>query len=190
MGNGYKYSSFLQNQQTSLTLSQHASFVENIHRRSLQEPVQYIIGNWDFYGHTFLLNPPVLIPRPETEELVDFILKTREVKEMKKRPVILDIGAGSGVIGITLVDQLKALEAHCLAIDINSKAVELSLENAKRILKDEFYRYNCFCKSILELAEDTSYYHSFDLIVSNPRTPFYTPKIYSFIGLILTFYSF
>ena len=76
-------------------------FFQLIERRLRYEPIAYILGRREFYGRTFLLNQDVLIPRPESELLVDFTLKI--LQEREKEPVhILDLGTGSGILGITL----------------------------------------------------------------------------------------
>lgn len=119
-------------------------------------PIQYIIGETPFYGFTILVNEHVLIPRPETEELVDWI-----VADFKKRTdlKILDIGTGSACIPIALNKHLDIQE--CEAIDISSKALETAAINAK--LNKVFV--NFINANILNVKQLHS---SFDLIVSNP----------------------
>jgi release factor glutamine methyltransferase len=85
-----------------------ADAVEKLIKASLEElktgkPVQYILGNTEFYGLNFLVNPATLIPRPETEELVEWVLQSQKLKvESQKSLSILDIGTGSGCIAISL----------------------------------------------------------------------------------------
>jgi len=130
--------------------------LENIISRLLQmEPVQYILGYTYFLERKFLVSPDVLIPRPETEELVMTILE--HVKFDK--PSILDIGTGSGCIGITL-----ALETGTKAytgIDISKAALALAEENARRM----GVGINCVKMDILR---DDFHDVRHDLIVSNP----------------------
>ena len=101
---------------------------EAIKRLNNGEPVQYIVGNVDFYKYNFIVNKNVLIPRFETEELVlntiNFI-KSHNLKDIK----IIDIGTGSGAIAITLK---KELNAEVYATDISSDALEVAKINAKR----------------------------------------------------------
>lgn len=117
-------------------------------------PIQYILGLTSFFGLEFLVNENVLIPRPETEELVDWILK-----ESSQSHKILDIGTGSGCIAITLGKNLK--DSQVFAIDVSNKAIETAKINAKQNHVDVFFM-NC---NILE-TDDLN--QRFDLIVSNP----------------------
>lgn len=134
-------------------------------------PIQYIIGNWDFYGMTFLCKPPILIPRPETEELVEHVLTSTWLKESLKRKAqtgirVLDIGAGTGAIGIALAKHLPAT-SQVFAIDINPTAVALANENAVRLLGgNTSLRYRCVESSFQDFVKSSS--DQFDIIVSNP----------------------
>ena len=119
-------------------------------------PIQYILGTTSFYGLEFLVNENVLIPRPETEELVDWILKEAAQIQYNK---ILDIGTGSGCIAISLAKNLK--NTQVFALDISGKAIETAKKNAKINVVDVFF-INC---NILE-TDDLN--QKFDLIVSNP----------------------
>lgn len=94
-----------------------------IKRLNMGEPVQYIVGDVDFYGNIIKVNKNVLIPRRETEELVEKILKRIQVFD---NPVIADIGTGSGAIAITLAKKLNTL---VYASDISLKALEVAKEN-------------------------------------------------------------
>ncbi|MBC7440233.1 MAG: peptide chain release factor N(5)-glutamine methyltransferase [Flavobacterium sp.] len=119
-------------------------------------PIQYVLGTTSFFGLEFLVNENVLIPRPETEELVDWILKDAlKLQNLK----ILDIGTGSGCIAIALAKNLK--NAQVSAIDVSEKAIETAIMNAKHNDVDVFFM-NC---NILE-TDDLN--QKFDLIVSNP----------------------
>lgn len=162
---GYRLSTLLANMDQPLTSSQTALFHSHLQRRLRSEPVQYILGNWDFFGLTFLCKAPVLIPRPETEELVEAILDRGTLCNAREA-FVLDVGAGTGVIGIALLSRLS--QAKCLAIDINPLAVDLSRENALRILGSESRRYQCQDISFNELATRKDCHHKFDIIVSNP----------------------
>jgi release factor glutamine methyltransferase len=90
------------------------------------EPIQYILGHTEFYGLPFNVNPSVLIPRPETEELVEWVLF--EVKSQKSKVQIVDIGTGSGCIAISLKKNLP--NAEISAIDISITALETARQNA------------------------------------------------------------
>lgn len=120
------------------------------------KPIQYILGETEFYGLPFYVNENTLIPRPETEELVDWIIKENSKgKELK----ILDVGTGTGCIAISLAKNLP--NAKVFAMDVSEKALEVAQKNAKRNgVEVEFLH-----QSILEV-DDLK--HSFDIIVSNP----------------------
>ena len=92
------------------------------------EPVQYILGNTEFFGLPFKVNPSVLIPRPETEELVEWIITTAESSQLAVGK-ILDIGTGSGCIAISLKKKLSS--AQVSAIDISTEALKTAKENAE-----------------------------------------------------------
>lgn len=132
-------------------------FQNDIIRHANQEPLQYITGYEYFYGREFIVNEHVLIPRPETEELIEGILE----RLPKKRPLqIVDVGTGSGIIAITL--SLEVKEANVTAIDISKDALLVAKENAKRLHADV-----SFLESDL-LTEVVSAKQTFDIIVSNP----------------------
>eukprot|EP01041_Mallomonas_annulata_P004035 gene4035-8033_t len=165
---GYRRSSFYKNQDNVLSLVQMDIVDKHVNRRLQQVPVQYIIGNWDFYGFTLKCNPPVLIPRPETEELVERILSSKILQNIES-PRILDIGAGSGAIGIALLTQLP--RAQCTALDISATATSLANDNAVLVLKENTHRYKCIHQSFhsyyMEMASSKNM-PKYDLIVSNP----------------------
>ena len=124
-------------------------------RLERQEPVQYILGQADFYGRTFVVNKHVLIPRPETAELCQWIVPSKK---------ILDIGTGSGCIAITLAAEMP--EAEVTAWDISEEALKVAEENAKRT--DVHVKFEQV--DTLHLTSDICHQTSdvFDLIVSNP----------------------
>lgn len=122
-------------------------------------PIQYILGNAHFYGLEFEVNENTLIPRPETEELVEWIIKDNSKIEGFKDLKILDIGTGSGCIAISLAKNLP--HAKVFAIDVSEKALETAKKNA---FKNEA-EVTFLLKNILE-TEDLE--QQFDIIVSNP----------------------
>ena len=129
-------------------------------RLEQQEPVQYILGQTEFCGRTFVVNEHVLIPRPETAELCQWIVLGNGLQGCKK---ILDIGTGSGCIAITLAAEMP--KAEVTAWDISEKALKVVEENAKRTnvhVKFEQVDILHLPSSILHLTS------AFDLIVSNP----------------------
>ena len=124
-----------------------------------QKPIQYILGETEFYGLPFLVNENVLIPRPETEELVALILAEEKGKRKEGKVRILDIGTGSGCIPIALKKNLP--EAEVYAIDISEKALATAMKNAELNQVDVYFRLqDILATEDLEL--------SFDTIVSNP----------------------
>ena len=123
------------------------------------EPVQYIAGHAWFYGLKFKVSPAVLIPRPETEELVDWIFK--DWKEIKRSLRILDIGTGSGCIPITLKSLLEE-SADIMAIDVSHAALEIAKENAFLLNQDvSFVEHDFLQKGFDGLGK-------YDIVVSNP----------------------
>ena len=106
-----------------------ALFRDAIRRRLKGEPVQYIVGRTEFYGLPFKVDPSVLIPRPETEHVVEAcIAACRQLATIRDRLFALDIGTGSGAIAIALAKHIPNLE--CLAIDVSAEALQSALRNA------------------------------------------------------------
>ena len=129
---------------------------EVIQRLQKEEPIQYILGDTEFYGLPFIVTPATLVPRPETEELVDWILK--EVS--KQRHIeILDIGTGSGCIAISLKSNLPLAEVT--AYDLSNEALEVANQNAINNKVDVLLEQ-------LDILEASELNQKFDCIVSNP----------------------
>lgn len=122
-------------------------------------PVQYLLGKTNFYGLDFEVNENVLIPRPETEELVEWIINENANTDKFKKLKILDIGTGSGCIAVSLAKNLPNAEVY--AIDVSKKA----LETAKRNAVNNNVEVTFMFQDILELE---ALKHNFDIIVSNP----------------------
>ena len=101
-------------------------FEKALLRLKKQEPIQYILGTTEFYGLTFKVNKHTLIPRPETEELVDWVLSN--LHDQDRVLDILDIGTGSGCIAISLAKNIPT--ARVSGLDISEKALEVAQENA------------------------------------------------------------
>lgn len=126
-------------------------------RLQKEEPIQYILGKTEFYGYPFRVNENTLIPRPETEELVEWILN--EVKDNKQQLSILDIGTGTGCIPISLKKNLPS--ANVSAIDVSEETLKVAKENAS-LNKAEI---TFMLQDILQ-TENLS--RQYDVIVSNP----------------------
>tara|TARA_B100000963_G_scaffold359273_1_gene386087 strand:- start:1961 stop:2803 length:843 start_codon:yes stop_codon:yes gene_type:complete len=124
-------------------------------RRSKNEPVAYILKEKEFWSKKFFINKYTLIPRPETELLVDELLKIY----INKAITILDIGTGSGCIILSLLSELKNSKGE--AVDISSKAIKVAKKNALNLKLSD--RIKFFHKSF-----EAIYHKKFDLIVSNP----------------------
>lgn len=125
------------------------------------EPIQYIIGTEEFYGLTFEVNKHVLIPRPETGELVDWIIREHKYGWVK----ILDIGTGSGCIAVSLTKNME--EAEVVSWDVSEKALQVAERNCRR----NGVRVTLEQRDVL-LASPAG--EQFDVIVSNP--PYITEK--------------
>ena len=109
--------------------SETVQLINVLHELKAQKPIQYILGETDFYGLKFKVNSDVLIPRPETEELIDWIIKENIIRQTDKKLRILDIGTGSGCIAITLAKHIE--NATVYALDVSSKALNVARTNAE-----------------------------------------------------------
>ena len=122
-------------------------------------PIQYLLGTTEFFGLPFTVNDNVLIPRPETEELVDWIIKEEKKIEREKAIKILDIGTGSGCIAISLAKNIP--NSRVFAIDVSAKALEVARKNAEiNSVSVTFLKKN--------ILETDDLLEQFDIIVSNP----------------------
>jgi release factor glutamine methyltransferase len=137
-----------------LTEGELAPLRELVKRRGEGEPLQHLLGTVEFCGHVFLCDQRAMVPRPETEELVEFL----KSKIPNPKSQILDVGTGSGVIALSLASEFP--EAQILAVDISDDALALAQENAARLNLAGRVR---FLKSdLFENVEGT-----FDLVVAN-----------------------
>jgi release factor glutamine methyltransferase len=127
-------------------------------RRLKHEPVAYIIGEQEFYGRKFVVGPGALIPRPETEQLVDAVIA--EIKSGAQEEIkILDVGTGTGCIGITLANENQKIKVTALEKDSN--AFKFAAENAKALSVSD--RFSLKEVDFSEFEEGV-----FDFVVSNP----------------------
>ncbi len=132
------------------------SVVEVVERLKAFEPIQYILGETEFFGMKLKVNPAVLIPRPETEELISWILEQRT----EGNPAVLDVGTGSGCIALALKKSFKGAEVW--AVDFSQQALQIARENGRKNSLD----VNFFQADIL--SWENYEWRNFSLIVSNP----------------------
>ncbi|WKN46109.1 peptide chain release factor N(5)-glutamine methyltransferase [Tunicatimonas pelagia] len=146
----------LVDKETALLDVQQKQLHHYVERLNQEEPIQYVLGECEFYGRTFAVNPQVLIPRPETEELVQLIVQQHSKAENLK---ILDIGTGSGCIAITLDKELP--QSTVWALDNSPDALAITRQNAHRLQSSvEFVE--------MDILANTPNIEQLEMIVSNP----------------------
>jgi release factor glutamine methyltransferase len=154
VGRAYLYA----HPERDLTAEEQAGYKEAIARRANGVPSQYITGHQEFWGLDFIVSPAVLIPRPETEHLVETVLElAREVSQ----PKIVDVGTGSGCIALALVHELKGADLY--AVDLSAEALDLARANAAYLQLGG--RVKFLQSNVLEALEGVQ---DFDFVVSNP----------------------
>lgn len=136
---------------------QWASYQALVRRREKGEPVAYILGRREFFGHSFKVSPAVLIPRPETELLVGLAV---DVVQGIQRPRIVDLGTGSGVIAISIALELAGSGASVLAVDLSADALAVARENGQLLGAEVDWRQGGWYDPVIG--------ERFDCIVSNP----------------------
>jgi len=147
----------LANNSNTLSAIQLSEAEEYLSQLKLQKPIQYIIGETDFFGINLRITPDVLIPRPETEELVDWVIKSN----VFPKPSILDIGTGSGCIAIALAKNIAS--SRVTALDISPKAIALAKQNAAVVgVEVDFFVFDILGNSPWPSGNQV------DIIVSNP----------------------
>jgi release factor glutamine methyltransferase len=146
-----------------LSAEEQCRYEEALAERARGVPAQYITGHQEFWGMDFIVSPAVLIPRPETEHVIETVLRLESAGE-GSRPArasrIVDVGTGSGCIALALAKELPAAEIH--ATDISGAALEIARANAARLQLDGRVRFHE--KDLLQGLEPGS----FDFVVSNP----------------------
>jgi len=153
--------------QIDLALNHELTFSENdfavwdllLAQLKKEVPIQYLLGKTNFYGLDFEVNENVLIPRPETEELVEWIVNENSKVDKAKTIKILDIGTGSGCIAISLAKNIP--NAQVYAMDVSKKAIETAKRNAVKNKTDVTF----ILQDVLNAEELKC---NFDIIVSNP----------------------
>jgi release factor glutamine methyltransferase len=146
-----------------LSDEEQAKFLKILKRRASREPLQYITGCQEFYGLDFIVTPDVLIPRPETELIVENAI---EILSAIKKPRFCEVGTGSGCISISILHEVKT--ATAIGLDISPEALEIARKNAdvNNVLERfELKKSDVFAVLGNEKEEKNE---KFDLIVSNP----------------------
>ena len=136
-----------------------ALFRQWLTRRATGEPLAYILGNQEFYSRLFEVTPEVLIPRPDTEILIDWALEYLRTEGVHS---VMELGVGSGCIAVTLAAETQS--AHVTAIDISAEALEVARRNAQQHGVDE--RIDWIHGDGLSVLETGNVHH--ELLVSNP----------------------
>jgi release factor glutamine methyltransferase len=149
-----------------LNADEQSRYDEAIARRASGYPSQYITGHQEFWGLDLIVTPAVLIPRPETEHIVEVVTEiVREERpdnwDQPRRPKIVDVGTGSGAIALALAKELPAAEV--LATDVSTEALEVARANAARLQLESRIRFE---RS--DVLDSVSRDGSFDFVVSNP----------------------
>lgn len=149
---------------------------ERLERRAVGEPLAYIVGEKEFYGRDFKVNPQVLIPRPETEQIVELALEWSEKYETllreQKRLKVLEIGTGSGCIAVTLALELRRkvpeeVAVRVVATDLSPAALEVARENARNFGAEVEFLESDLLEKVGNAAD-------FDLLVAN--LPYVDPE--------------
>lgn len=156
---GISHAQLLANPDRELTEEEEFFFWQGIDRRRANEPVQYILGKQEFYGLDFKVTPAVLIPRPETEHLVEAVLQLLPQDQPLE---ILDIGTGSGILAVTLAHHLP--HAEITAVDISVGAIAVARRNAETHHVGD--RLHFVVSDLLSTLDHKL--ERFDAIVSNP----------------------
>ena len=152
---GCSHADLLARPETPVMAPAYAQFLEWVERRAAGEPLAYLVGEAEFRGRVFQVSPDVLIPRPETEVLIDL---AREKLRGLAAPRVLDLGTGSGIVAISLA--LECPAATVTAVDLSFAAISVASNNAGRLGARIDFRPSDWWQN---LPGET-----FDLIVSNP----------------------
>lgn len=145
-----------------LSAAQEKRFLDIRDRLMSAEPLQYILGQADFFGLKFNVNPAVLIPRQETEELVAWALDWLK-KSGIRSPEVLDVGLGSGCIAIALKAKFRSLQLF--GLEKSPEALAIAVENAETLLGEKSWDFVC-----ADISDPGSwnFFQDLDLIISNP----------------------
>lgn len=140
---------------TDISASQEQEIMQAVSKRLERIPIAYIFGKTEFFGREFRVDSNVLIPRMDTEVLVERLI--HDIKQSQKELSVLDIGTGSGAIAITVKKETKA---KVFAVDVSEKALEVAKQNAKNLEADVLFIQSDLFESVSDLKVD--------IVVSNP----------------------
>ena len=144
---------------TLLSAAQQARFETLCARRLAGEPVAYLIGEWAFHGHRLRVTSDVLIPRPDTETLVDWALELLQRNQSTNMPRVIDLGTGSGAVAISVARSFPA--ARVLATDVSEAALAIAQENINRLAPAIRTAHGSWWEAVPNSEQ-------FDLALSNP----------------------
>jgi release factor glutamine methyltransferase len=142
-----------------LTAAEQSQYEGLVSRRAAGEPLQYLTGYQEFWKADFLVSPAVLIPRPETEHVIETVLDLVRHFALGPKLKLIDVGTGSGAIAVTLARELPQAEVH--AVDISPEALAVARVNAERLVARVRFAES---DVLADIARDGSY----DFVVSNP----------------------
>ncbi|MFT3858723.1 MAG: peptide chain release factor N(5)-glutamine methyltransferase [Aquabacterium sp.] len=141
-----------------LSAEQQVPWLQGLHRRAAGEPLAYIVGHKEFHGLTLSVTPDVLVPRPDTETLVDWALEILAARPAVPAPCVLDLGTGSGAIALALAHRRP--DAQITAVDASQAALDIAQANARRLGLNVDFRHGHWLQPVTG--------RHFELIVSNP----------------------
>ncbi len=154
---GIEAAALLAYPETALSAAEIEAYRTQVARRAAGEPLAYLTGEAGFYGEMLMVSPAVLVPRPETEDLVTWALALLTVCP---KPQIADLGTGSGAIALALAGQRP--DAQVLAVDVSAEALEIAAQNRQRLAR------NNVALRCASWFDDYPADPVFDLVVSNP----------------------
>ncbi len=160
-----KHRKFYTQEDYRITRREYHAIKKMVRLRKKNMPTAYITGSKEFFGRNFFVSKDTLIPRPETEELIELVL---ERKPQAKK--VLDLGCGSGCIGITLLLEISI--KNLIFSDVSKGALNVARKNAEQLLKASSINYSFVCSNLF--GADELQRQLFDLIVSNP--PYILPE--------------
>lgn len=158
---GYGHLAMLLQGEETLSPARWEHALALVRRRAAREPVQYLLGTQEFRGREFVVSPAVLIPRPETEAVVEAVLERCGSADPR---LVADVGTGSGCIGISLA--LALPEALVYVTDVSASALAVARENARRHGVED--RVRCLLGNLASPLREAGLDHRLDVIVANP----------------------